>query len=100
MTPFRVMLLVLAVAASGAVAYGLFVENSTLKLPLIVSGLAVLGICLGLLGFSLAASAVKAGGQGRGLRAVASAFVGGLFVLAASGAVATAIVLGILALAA
>lgn len=97
MTPFRLMVLLLVVGASAVLAYGLFVESGALKLPLIVSSLAVLGISLGLLGFSLAGSAVRAGQTGHGVRAIASAFIGGLCVLAASGSLAAAIVLGILA---
>jgi len=97
MTPLRVMLFVLAAGAAGVVLYGLFVETSTLKLPLIVSGLAVTAICLGILGFAMAGSAARMGESGRGGRALLTAFVGGLFVLAAAGSLAAAIVLGILA---
>ena len=59
--------------------------------------LAVLGIALGLLGFGLAGSAVRQGESGRGARALGTAFIGGLMVISACGALAAAIVLGILA---
>ena len=96
MTPVRVMLLVLIVGAAAVVAFGLFVDTSVLRLPLIVSGLAVGGIASAILGFLLAGSAVRLGERGRGWRALAAASVGGLFVIGAAGALAGAIVLGIL----
>jgi hypothetical protein len=94
-TVMRALLLVLIVGASAVVLYGLF-DTSSLKLPLIVSGSAVLGIASGILGFSLAAAAVRLGERGKGWHALLVAFVGGLFVLVAAGALAGAIVLGIL----
>lgn len=100
MTPLRALLIVLAVAASVVVVYTLFIDSSTLKLPLLVSSLAVLAICLGILGFALAGTAVRLGESDRGGMGLLAAFVGGLFVLTAAGALAAAIVLGILAAAA
>ena len=97
MSPLKVMLFALAVLAGLVVLYGLFAESGALKLPLIVSGLAVMAISLGLLGFALAGSAVSLGESGRSGRALVTAFVGGLFVLVAAGSLAAAIVLGILA---
>lgn len=89
----RALLLLLIVAAGALTMYGLFVSPSN---PLTVSGLAVGGIASGLLGFSLAGSAIRVGEQGRLGRALLTAFVGGLFVMGAAGALAGAIVLGIL----
>ena len=89
----RALLLLLIVAAGALTIYGLFVSPSN---PLTVSGLAVGGIASGLLGFSLAGSAIRLGEQGRLGRALLTAFVGGLFVIGAAGALAGAIVLGIL----
>jgi hypothetical protein len=97
MTPLRAMLALLVIGAGAIVLYALFLDSSTIKLPLLVSGLAVLGICLGLLGFSLAGTAVRLGEHGRGGRALLAAFIGGLCVMGAAGALAGAIVLGILA---
>jgi len=99
-TPLRALLFVLAVAAGVVVVYTLFLDNSTFKLPLLVSSLAVLSICLGILGFALAGTAVRLGEAGRGGMGLLSAFIGGLFVLTAAGALAGAIILGILAAAA
>ena len=94
------ILFVLAVAAGVVVVYALFLDNSTLKLPLLVSALTVLSITLGILGFALAVTAVRVAEAGRGGFGVLTAFVGGLLVLVAAGSLAAAIVLGILAAAA
>lgn len=96
MTVLRAMLLVLVVGALALALYGLFIDTSSLRLPMVVSGLAVVGIAAGLLGFSLAGSAIRLGERGRLGRALLVAFVGGLFVMGAAGALAGAIVLGIL----
>jgi hypothetical protein len=95
-TVFRGLLFVLFVGAAAVVLFGLLGGVSTVQLPLVVSGLAVGGVASGILGFSLASAAVRQGETGRGGRALGLAFVGGLFVLGASGALAGAIVLGIL----
>ena len=97
MTPLRMVLVVLAVASGVVVAYSLFFESSTLRLPLLVSALAVLAISLGVLGFALAGTAIRVAESERGGMAIATAFLGGLCVLFAAGALAGAIVLGILA---
>ena len=97
MTPLRVALLIVAIGAGAVAAYALFIDASPAKLALLVSGLAVLGIAFGILGFGLAGSAVRLGEHGRGGRAVGTAFVGGLLVIGACGSLAAAIVLGILA---
>ena len=91
------ILFVLAVAAGVVVVYTLFLDSSTFKLPLLVSSLAVLSICLGILGFALAGTAVRLADSDRTWYGLLTAFVGGLFVLTAAGALAAAIVLGILA---
>ncbi len=97
MTPLRMVLVVLVVASAVVVGYTLFLENSTLRLPLLVSALAVLAISLGILGFALAGTAIRVAESGRGGMAILAAFIGGLCVLMAAGALAGAIVLGILA---
>ena len=58
MTVGRALLLLLIVGAGALVFYALFVAPSN---PLTVSGLAVGGIASGLLGFSLAGSAIRLG---------------------------------------
>jgi hypothetical protein len=97
MTPLRMILGVLAVAAGFVVVYTLFIDSSSLKLPLLVSSLAVLAICLGILGFVLAGAALRLTEVGRGGMGILTAFVGGLFVLTACVSLSGAIILGILA---
>ena len=97
MTPLRMVLVVLAVASGLVAFYSLFLESSTLRLPLLVSSLAVLAISLGILGFGLASTAIRVAEEERGGMAILTAFIGGLCVLFACGAAAGAIVLGILA---
>jgi hypothetical protein len=97
MTPLRWVLAVLALLAGVVAVYALFIDNSQAKLPLLVSSLAVFAIAIGALGFSLAGSAVRYGEAERAGRALGTAFVGGLFVMTAAGALGMAIVLGILA---
>jgi hypothetical protein len=96
MTLGRVMLIVLMIGAGAVALYGLLVDTSATRLPLVVSGLFVGGLAAGIFGFSLAGSAVRLGSSGRGGRALGAAFLGGLFVMGACGALAGAIVLGIL----
>jgi len=96
-TLLRFLMLALAIAAGAVVLYGLFVESSSIKLALIVSGLAVLAVCLGVLGFAMAGSAARLGRGGRMGWGMLVAFVGGLFVLGAAGSLSAAIVLGLLA---
>ncbi len=96
MTIARVMLLILMVGAGAVALYGLLLDTSATRLPLVVAGLAVGGIAAGLFGFSVAGSAMRLGRRGSGGRALIAAFVGGLFVIGACGALAGAMVLGIL----
>ena len=77
-------------------SYAFIFGDPAIRLPLVVSGLAVAGIAAGILGFSMAGSAIRIGEQGRLGRATLVAFIGGLFVIGAAGALAGAIVLGIL----
>jgi hypothetical protein len=48
MTPARWALLILAALSGVVVAYALFIDSSSIKLPLLVSSLAVFGIALAL----------------------------------------------------
>ena len=97
MSPVRWVLVILAVGAGIVAAFALFIDSSPAKLPLLVASLAVLAIAFGALGFALAGSAARSGEDGRTGRALGVAFLGGLLVLAAAGALGMAIVLGILA---
>jgi hypothetical protein len=93
-SPFRLML-VLLIAAAGAVAFfGIVIQP---QLPLAVSGLGVMGVALGLLAFSLAGAAAALGRRGQGGRSLLAALFGGICALAGAGALSAAIVLGLLA---
>ncbi len=97
MTPLRIVLILIAFVAAAVAAFGLLFDTAATRLPLVVSGLTVLGLSTGVLGFSLAGAAARLGGDGRGGWALIVAFIGGCFVLGAAGSLAAAIVLGILA---
>jgi hypothetical protein len=94
LTPVRLLLALVVVGASVVGLYGLVV---TRNLPMTVSGLTVAGIGLAALSIVAAAAAVRAGRNGAGGRALGAALFGGLCALAASGALAMAIVFGLLA---
>ena len=96
MSILRVMLVVLMIGAGAVALYGLLIDTAPTRLSLVVSGLAVGGIAAGIFGFSLAGSAARLGQRGFPGRAVLVAFIGGLFVLGAAGALSGAIILGIL----
>ncbi|MBA2570906.1 MAG: hypothetical protein H0V04_06990 [Chloroflexi bacterium] len=97
MTPGRVFLAVALLGSAAVVIYGLFVDRSGGTIILTVVGLAILGITFAIIAVRLAAASVRAGQEGRGGRAVGSAFLGGLFALAASGSLGGAMILGLLA---
>ena len=97
MTPLRIVLILIAFVAAAVAAFGLLFDTAATRLPLVVSGLTVLGLSLGVLGFSLAGAAARLGGDGRFGWALLVAFLGGGMVLGAAGSLAAAIVLGILA---
>lgn len=93
-TPTRVVL-VAVILVSGAVAlFGLAFAKSV---PMIVSGSAVLGIGLFLLGLTAVGAVVRAGRRGDGALAFAAALFGGLCMLGAAGSLSISIVLGLLA---
>ncbi len=97
MTPLRWVLWIFAIGSGLLSAFALFIDSSPTKLPLLVASLSVFGITIGILGFILAGSAARTGEDERLGRALGLAFVAGLFVLAAAGSLAMALVLGILA---
>jgi uncharacterized iron-regulated membrane protein len=92
-TPVRLLLVVVALGAAGASAYGLFVGKS---LPITVSGAAVFAGAVFLIGLVAASATVRAGRDGNGRTAFVAALFGGLCMLAASGSLTVAILLGLL----
>jgi len=93
-----VMLLVAMVAGAAVAAYGLFVDKGAQQIALTTAGLFLLGVALAVAGFLLGMSAVANGRDGRGGRAMVLAFLGGLFVIAAAGSLAGAVVLAVVVL--
>jgi hypothetical protein len=93
-TPVRLVLIATVLISGAVAAFGLVAAKSV---PMIVSGTAVLGISLILLGLIAAGTVVRAGKRGDGALAFAAAVFGGLCMLGAAGSLAIAIVLGLLA---
>jgi len=93
-TPLRVLLVAAVLISGGVAVYGLAVAKSV---PMIVSGMAIFGVCLFLLGLIAAGAVVRAGRRGQGALAFTAAVLGGLCMLGAAGSLSVAIVLGLLA---
>jgi hypothetical protein len=96
-TPARFVAAIALVGSLAVVAYGLFVDRSGSTIAFTVAGLAVLGVTFVFLALRLAAVSVTAGRDGRGGRAVGSAVLGGISAVLASGALSSAVILGLLA---
>jgi hypothetical protein len=90
----RVILLVALVASAAVVVYGLLFDRTGQAIAFTVAGLLVLGVTAAVISVGLARSAFRAGNEGRGLRAIAGAFVGGLFALGAAAALLVAVLMG------
>ena len=76
------------------VFYGLFADRTGQAIALTVAGLIVLGVTAAVISVGLAIGAIGAGQDGRGIRAMAGAFLGGLFALGAAASLAGAFVYG------
>lgn len=88
-------ILVIALLASGAVViYGLLFDRSGQAIAFTVAGLLVLGVTAAVISVALARGAFGAGNAGHGIRALAGAFLGGLFALGASASLLLAVILG------
>ena len=92
MTPFRVVALIAMVLSGGVAAVSLLVLRGSQSIAITVAALGIFGMTAALIGIAFAASAVQAARYGRLLRSVLGGLVGGLFVLMASGAVASAVI--------
>lgn len=90
----RVILLVALVASAAVVVYGLLFDRSGQAIAFTVAGLLVLGVTSAVISVGLARGAFGAGNEGRGVRAIGGAFLGGLFALGASASLLLAVVLG------
>jgi hypothetical protein len=90
----RGILLVALLGSGAVVVYGLLFDRSGQAIPFTVAGLLVLGVTAAVISVGLARGAFGAGNEGRGIRAMSGAFLGGLFALGASAALLLAVILG------
>ena len=94
--PLLFVLLVAVVAGTGMVLYGTFVDRSRTQVPILVSGFVVVGLAFAVLAGGSAMAALRSGREGRGARAFAIAFFGGLCCLAAAGSLGAGVILALL----
>ncbi len=90
----RVILLLALIGSAAVVAYGLLFDRSGQAIAFTVAGLLVLGVTAAVVSVGLARSALGAGNDGRAIRAIGGAFLGGLFALGASASLLLAVILG------
>jgi hypothetical protein len=95
-TPFGFAGTVALVGSVVATLYALFVERTAAQIPILVSGLAVLGITLIILAVAGATRAVRAAEDGRPAVAFFAALVGGLCALGAAGSLGSAVVFALI----
>jgi len=94
-TPSRVFIGVALVGSVAYLVYALTVRDTN-QIPLLATGAAVLGVVFVTLAIAGAYRAVRAAQGGSGGRAVLAALAGGIAVLVAFGAFATAAILSLL----
>ncbi|MFN8622882.1 MAG: hypothetical protein U0869_19265 [Chloroflexota bacterium] len=94
----KLVLLLGIIVGAAVAAYGLLIDKSGQNIAFATAGLFILGISLAISGFLLGMSAIGSGREGRGVRGLALAFLGGLFLLAAAGALAGATIFAIVVL--
>jgi hypothetical protein len=90
----RVILLVALVGSAAVVVYGLLFDRSGQAIPFTVAGLLVLGVTAAVISVGLAKGAFSAGNDGRAIRAIGGALLGGMFALGASASLLLAAILG------
>ena len=94
-TPSRVFIGIALVGSIAYLVYALTVRDAT-QIPLLATGAAILGVVFMTLAVAGAYRAVRAAQVGSGFRAVLAALAGGIAVLVAFGAFATAAILSLL----
>jgi hypothetical protein len=94
-TPVRAMFVVALVGSAAFIAWGVTQRGAT-QVPLLVSGLGILGLTLGALALAGAVAAYRAGVTGRGARAFWTAFLGGIVAIVACGCLSGAVLLTLL----
>jgi hypothetical protein len=95
-TPFRFAVVAALVGSIVVTAYALFVERTAIQVPILVSGLAVLGVTLGVMAVSGATGSMRAAEEGLSARAFWWALLGGLCAIAAAGALGSAVVFALI----
>lgn len=95
-TPSRMVVFVALVASGAVAAYSLLIARGSQSIAITVSALAIFGLMSALAGLIFAGAGVRSARDGRIGRAFAGGLVGGLFMLLAAGAVATAIIFALL----
>jgi hypothetical protein len=92
LTPFRAVMLVAVIGSGLLIAFGI-VDRTATQIPILASGLAVLGLSFGAISIACVVTIVRAGRDGRSATAFWAALAGGAFVVAAAGCLAAAVVL-------
>jgi hypothetical protein len=95
-TPLRVVAAVAWIVSGGVAAVSLFVLRGSQSIAITVAALAIFGFISVLIGVALAAAGVRAARDGRIGRSFLGGLAGGMFVLAASGAIASAAIFALL----
>jgi hypothetical protein len=96
LTPFRFAAAIALIGSAVATTYALFVERTAVQVPILVSGLVVLGITLLVLAVSGAARAIRMAEDDRAAAAFFAALLGGLCALGGAGALGSAIVFALI----
>jgi hypothetical protein len=85
--------MLVAVIGSGLlIGFGI-IDRTASQIPILASGLAVLGLSFGAIAVACVVTIVRAGREGRSAAAFWAALAGGMFVVAAAGCLAAAVVL-------
>lgn len=96
MTPLKLVIAAVLVASAAVVFYGLVMDRTGQAIAFTVAGLGVLGITLAIVAIWFASSGIQAGRDGYAIRAILGGLFGGLFALMSAGALAGAVVFGLL----
>jgi hypothetical protein len=91
--PTRVLLLIALAISAGVVFYGFFIERGVLQVPILVVGLAMLGISFLLTALASLRGGIRVARHGSRLASAGLAFFGGLCALGAAGSLASALIL-------
>jgi hypothetical protein len=93
-TPARVVFTIALIGSVAFILWGIQDRGDT-QVPVLVTGLGILGITLGAVALASVVGAYRAGVQGLGARAFLSAFMGGVIAIMACGCLAAAVLLAL-----